>query len=386
MTPAARHQAAIEILDRIIEGEPAERCLTNWARSNRFAGSGDRHAIRDIVYEVVRRKRSCAALGGGMGGRALVLGLLRQGDSDPATIFTGERHAPAALDASETGRVDLTQTEALDCPDWLWPHLQASLADQAAPVMAALRDRAPVTLRVNTRRSTMTEVLAVLSADGIEAVEVPAVATALRVETGARKVQNAAAYGQGLVELQDAASQAAVALVPLREGQSLLDYCAGGGGKGLAFAARGAKVTAHDIDPRRMADIPARAARAGVRIAVCPPASLAPEQSFDVVFVDAPCTGSGTWRRTPEAKWALTQARLDALVMLQAQVLSQAAAHVRAGGILAYATCSMLDQENGRQVEAFLAANPSFAEITRQSFLPDGWGDGFFVAVMAKQA
>jgi 16S rRNA (cytosine967-C5)-methyltransferase len=386
VTPAARAATAIEILDRIAAGAPAERALINWARASRHAGSGDRAAVRDLVFDVLRRRRSSAALGGGEDGRALVLGLLRGRGVAPEALFTGGPHAPAPLTAAERAGppAELSELEALDCPDWLAPALRASLGADFAPVMAALRDRAPVVLRVNRLRATPAAAAAALDAEGIATRPHPLAATALEVTENARRVQSSRAYAEGLVELQDAASQAVAEAVPLRPGARVLDYCAGGGGKALALAARdGARVTAHDANPARMRDLPARAARAGARIAVAAPGRL-PRAAFDVVLADAPCSGSGSWRRAPEAKWALDAAALAALVALQDRVLDAAAAHVAPGGVLAYATCSLLDDENGARVAAFRARLPGWVEERRLRLTPLDGGDGFFLSVLRR--
>ena len=229
MTPAARLTAAIEVLDRILAGAPAEQALTNWGRTSRFAGSGDRHAVRDLVYDALRCKRSFAALGGAETGRGLILGGLRAQDADIASLFTGEGHAPAQLTEADAAQVP-AGFAALDCPDWLGPQLQASLGADFEPVMRALQHRAPVFLRVNLRKTSLAAAQAALRQDGIKTVAHDLSKTALQVTDNARKIQNSTAYLSGLVELQDAASQAVTDLVPVRDGQRVLDYCSGGGG------------------------------------------------------------------------------------------------------------------------------------------------------------
>jgi 16S rRNA (cytosine967-C5)-methyltransferase len=385
MTPAARISAAIGVLDSWLSGEPAERALTNWARASRFAGSGDRAAIRDLVFDAIRCRRSCAAAGGAETGRGLMIGALRDGGTDPATLFTGEGHAPAPLTEAERAVPDAPADPLvrLDCPDWLAPRLRASLGDSFAPVMALLRTRAPVFLRVNLGRATVAEATRALAADEIAVRPHPLAASALEVTANARRVKSSAAFRDGLVELQDAASQAVVdALLPLPAGARVLDFCAGGGGKSLALAALGARVTAHDGDPRRMADLPGRARRAGVRIDLRDPEGLGAEEPFDLVLVDAPCSGSGAWRRQPEAKWRLDPARLSELAALQGTILREAARHVRPGGDLAYATCSLLDDENAAVVRGFLEDTPRFQMVAERRFTPLDGGDGFYVARM----
>lgn len=385
MTPAARLAAAIAILDQLRDGTPAERALTNWGRASRFAGSGDRAAVRDHVFDVLRCRGSFAALGGGESGRALVLGLARAQGLDLASLFTGAGHAPAPLTEAEAARLaqpvhDAGALADLDWPDWLRPQLQADLGADYGAVSAQMRARAPVFLRVNLARGDRAAVQAALAAEGIATRPHPLAETALEVIEGARRIQAAQAYREGLVELQDAASQAAIARVPVAAGMRVLDYCAGGGGKALALAARApaARIEAHDVDPGRMRDIPARAARAGARISTLAPGR--PGRAYDLVLVDAPCSGSGTWRRTPEAKWRLTPERLEALCTLQARILGEAAARVAPGGRLLYMTCSLLSVENTAQADAFARETGWHMEDARR-FTPLDGGDGFFAAL-----
>ncbi len=379
MTPAARLAAAIGVLDRWLGGAPAEQALTNWARASRYAGSGDRHAVRDLVFDAIRCRRSFASLGGIETGRALILGGLRASGQDPAALFTGEGHAPAPLDAGEAG-TEPKGLVALDCPDWLAPSLRESLGDDFAPVMAALRHRAPVFLRVNTARMSVKDAMNALAEESIPTLRSTLSATALEVTGNARTIQSSQSYLAGMVELQDAASQRLVEELPLTAGQRVLDYCAGGGGKTLAMAGRAPlDLTAHDVAPQRLRDLPARAARAGVTVRIGAPQGL-----YDGVLVDAPCSGSGAWRRSPEGKWSLTPDRLAALVNMQQAVLDEAAAHVAPGGWLAYATCSLLQSENSMQAAAFNARHPGFSHGPDLRLTPLDGGDGFFMALFAR--
>ena len=382
MTPGARVAAAIEVLDAVLGGAPAEAALIGWARRSRFAGSADRRAVRDHVYTALRRRRSQAALGGAETGRGLLLGELRAAGILPESLMTGIGHAPPPPGPGEGGTPgDLPEAARLDMPDWLLARLVADHGDGAGAIAAALRDRAPVFLRVNTARAEREAVLAGLRAEGIGARPVDHVKTAIEVTENEQKVAGSKAFAAGLVELQDASSQAAVDALPLVPGMRVLDYCAGGGGKALAMAARGAQVVAHDAHSARMRDLPARAARAGVTIPTADAARLAGRR-FDLVLVDAPCSGSGTWRRDPEGKWRLTPEGLDALARLQGEILAAAAAHVRPGGVLAYATCSVLRQENDARIDAFGAANPGWTVRERRAWLPGAGGDGFFLCAM----
>lgn len=383
MTPAARLSAAIEVLNRILAGAPAEQALTNWGRASRFAGSGDRHAVRDLVYDALRCKRSYAALGGTETGRGLILGGLRAQGADIAALFSGEGHAPAPVSEADAAQAP-AGFAALDCPDWLGPHLQASLAADFEPVMRALQHRAPVFLRVNLRKTNLAAAQAALRQDSIETVAHDLSKTALQVTANARKIQNSAAYLSGLVELQDAASQAVTDMVPLRDGQRVLDYCSGGGGKALALAAR-AKVQmfAHDADPRRMRDLPDRAKRAGVSVTITDnPAKTGP---YDVILTDVPCSGSGSWRRDPQGKWALTEPGLTAVCAVQAEILDKVAPLLAANGVLAYATCSMLHDENEAQIAAFLLRHNGWILQAQRRFTPLLGADGFFVALLTRK-
>ncbi|QAX29565.1 RsmB/NOP family class I SAM-dependent RNA methyltransferase [Leisingera sp. NJS204] len=386
MTPAARLQAAIEVLDRILEGEPAEKALTSWGRRSRFAGSKDRAAVRDHVFTAVRCQRSHAVLGGAHSGRGLVLGALREAGQDPDEFFSGQGYGPAPLTEAERQLPSPPEAaEALDIPDWLWPEFSSSLGDQAEAAALALRSRAPVHLRVNIARATLVQAQEALSADGIATRPHPAAATALEVTEGARKLRNTKVYQDGLVELQDAASQAVTALLPLQDGMKVLDYCAGGGGKALAMAAQAdLRLFVHDADPRRMKDLPERAARAGVQVQQLLTAELDSSGPFDLVLCDAPCSGSGSWRRAPEGKWRLTPENLQDLHKTQADILRTAASLTAPGGTLAYATCSVLDGENSEQVQRFLQENEGWSLAAQQSWHVQNGTDGFFVAVLTR--
>lgn len=380
MTPGARLAAAIAVLDKVQAGQPAEVALTNWGRANRYAGSGDRAAVRDIVFDVLRQKLSCAAWGGADTGRGLVLGWARKAGQE--ALFDGQGHAPAPATADEVGQ-EPEGNAALDCPDWLEAPLRTGLGADFPAVMGAMQARAPVFLRVNLGRTTREAAAEALAAEGVEAVAHPLAVSALEVRSGARRVQATAAYLTGLVELQDAASQAVVEMLPLRDGMAVLDLCAGGGGKTLAMAARARlRLFAHDSDRRRMADLPARAARAGVAVKIVDQ----PEKTepYDLILTDVPCSGSGSWRRDPEGKWALTPTRLEALLVVQAGIMDRAAAMLGPGGVLGYATCSMIEAENGAQVAALMARQPGLQLVSERRFTPLEGGDGFYCAVLRK--
>ncbi len=385
MTPPARHAAAIEILGQLLAGEAVEKTLSNWGRRNRYAGSGDRAAIRDIVFSCLRCLRSTAAMGGGKTGRGMVLGYLRGQGVDPFTIFTGENYAPSALQDTELSLVvdleSLPNAVQLDCPDWAEPCLRANLGDGFEDVMRLNQSRAPLFLRVNRRKSDRQGVIKMLAEQGITAIANGLSPTALEVTEHPRRVAQCAAYQSGIVEIQDAASQAVVEDLPIKDGQKILDYCAGGGGKSLAMADRGAvEILAHDSNPARMRDLVKRANRAGVRIDTAEGLTAGQMASFDLVLVDAPCSGSGTWRRNPAAKWNLTKAKLLEYCADQAKILDHAARFVAAGGCLAYVTCSIFDQENGGQITEFLRRHPDWRLQNSRQLSPLDGGDGMYMA------
>lgn len=381
MTPAARVAAAIEILDMIGDGLPAEQVLTRWGRGNRFAGSKDRAAIRDYVFDVLRVQRSAAWLGRASTGRGLMIGLLRGQGVDLDTLFTGEGHAPAPLVDYEVELAsgEMPTEEEWNLPDWLISRFEDSLGDNAAGTAKALQDRAPITLRVNTAKTNTSDAVLMLQEAGVEVTANPLSPTALTVTEGPRRIRNSPAYLEGFVELQDASSQAVVDALP--KAARVLDYCAGGGGKSLALAARGdIRVFAHDIEASRMRDLPLREARAGVEITQLGTGDLADQGPYDLVLVDAPCSGSGSWRRAPEAKWRLTPDELEKTMGVQDDILDAAMQLVTPQGTLAYATCSILKEENAARVEAFLERHTGWRCTWQHTYDVTELGDGFYTA------
>jgi len=399
MTPGARVQAAIEVVDGWLKAdEGLDRVLTRWGRAHRFAGSKDRAGIADLVYDAVRRMRSAAwVAGAGAGdmmpdgdpprGRDLLRGSLVLDGIDPATLFTGQGHAPAPLSGGERRPRPLAgapRAVRLDLPDWI----DTLLADRAEAELVPLRHRAPLDLRVNALKATREDALAALARDGIAAQPVPLAPMALRVSDRARHVQRSQAYRSGMVEIQDAASQAAAAFAAARPGETVLDLCAGGGGKTLALAAdmanRG-RLIAHDIAPSRMAALPERAARAGAAVALIRTPELDTLRGrCDLVLVDAPCSGSGAWRRNADAKWRLTEAALATLCRTQAELLAEAAGLAAPGGRIVYVTCSVLPQENAAQVLRFVASDPAWQIAAERTFALTDGGDGFYAATLGR--
>jgi len=386
MIPVARISAAIEVLDDIIERRrPAADALKDWGLAHRFAGSKDRRAIGDLVFDALRHKSSSAFAAGGEDGRAIVLGLFRlhRGLSvdGVAAAIAGERFAPAPL--SEAEREALAENRIAsapewvrgDFPEWLAPHLSRIFGDEVVAEMQAMAKPAPLDLRVNTLRSEPDRAAAELTAELGRAPERPALSPLclrlpLEPERGEPHIASTESFLKGYIEIQDLGSQLAAELVGARSGMQVLDLCAGGGGKTLALAAamgNHGQIFAHDSDRRRLAPIHDRLARAGVRnVQVRTPRPNSDvlddlEHRMDIVLVDAPCTGTGTWRRNPDAKWRIRPGSLGERNKDQDLVLASAARYVKPGGRLAYITCSVLEEENSDRIADFLAAHPGFS-------------------------
>ena len=389
MTPAARTQAAIELLDGIIasaraKGAPADRIIAEYFRARRYAGSKDRRAVRDLVYRAIRLCGPVPA-----SGRAAMLAVAGQ-DEAVAALFDGSPHGPAPRsEGEEPASTGLA-------PKWLAAALRAS--GLGGREIAALLDRAPLDVRVNALKADRAGL------ELPEAGEVLASAQGLRFANGT-PVEQWEVYAEGLIEVQDLGSQLIVEALPVSPGDTIIDLCAGGGGKTLALAARlgnAASLVAADTDKRRLGNLAPRAARAGAAVdhtVLLDPgrelAALAPfKGKADHVLVDAPCSGSGTWRRSPEGRWRLDPAELARLNHLQDHVLDIAAQLTRPGGTIAFVTCSVLDAEGPDRIAAFLTRHPLWrAEPlalpfgtargggTRLDPLHHGT-DGFFVACL----
>jgi 16S rRNA (cytosine967-C5)-methyltransferase len=385
MTPAARVAAAIEVLaDVEARRRPAVDALKDWGLARRFAGSGDRAAIAGLVYDALRRKASSAWLMGDSSPRAVMIGALKQlRDSDEAGIsalFSGEGHAPAPLSEAERERLgsgDLAEAPDHvrgDYPEWLAAAFAESCGDDAVAEGRALASRAPVDLRVNTLKGGRDRALAALA--HLEAQPTPLSPVGLRVAVkpdGRGPALSAEpAYVKGAVEVQDEGSQLASLLSGAKPEMQVLDLCAGGGGKTLALAAmmeNHGQIYATDDDGRRLTPIFDRLARAGARnVQVRAPRGSRDILSdlagrCDVVLIDAPCTGSGAWRRNPDAKWRVRPGALEQRIKDQNESLERAAKYVKPGGHLVYVTCSLLKAENEDRVAAFLAAHDAFLPL-----------------------
>ncbi len=406
MNPAARVQAAIDIL-AALDGtqQPVDRYLKDFFKARRYAGSKDRRAIAELVFDGMRHRASFAHRMGGDSARQRVIAALLAADSDPATLFTGG-YGPEPL--SDTERAAIAATPPLapphvagEYPQWLEASLARAFDKDLAGEMSALQSRAPVDLRVNTLKATRPEVLAALQAEGFAAAPMPHSPIGIRIPPGEGNatLTKSPQFLSGAFEFQDEAAQLASLLADARPGMRVLDLAAGAGGKALALAAamnNDGHILAFDDVAKRLAPLKERAARAGatcITLADTRGGPLWGNGKFDIVFLDAPCSGTGTWRRQPELRWRLTPERLAELMGLQDWLLDDAARHVvegsgaASGGRLLYATCSLLPEENEDRVDAFLDRNRDFSRDEAGDFRasPAKTGtDGFFAAVLKR--
>jgi 16S rRNA (cytosine967-C5)-methyltransferase len=386
MTPSARLSASIDILSDIeARHRPGADALKDWGLSHRFAGSGDRAAIAGLVYDALRRKASAAFLMGDESARANIIGMVRlQRGLDTAAIeslFDGARFAPAPLSETETRALEgsLAQAPAHvqgDYPEWLDPYFTRVFGAERSAEGEALAQRAPLDLRVNTLVADRGKAAAALAHLGVTSTPWSPVGLRIAAAPDAKSpaIQSEPAFLKGMIEVQDEGSQLAALLGAARAGEQVVDLCAGAGGKTLALAAmmeKRGQVYATDLDKRRLAPIYARLERAGARNVQIrspkgrhddSPDPLADLQGrIDLVLIDAPCTGTGTWRRNPDAKWRMRPGALEQRVIEQADVLERAVPLVKPGGRIVYVTCSVLAEEGSDQVVALRQRHPDFA-------------------------
>ncbi len=420
MTPAARLASAASVLDSIAQGRaPADVVLKAWGAANRYAGSKDRRAVAERVYEVLRaRGRLVRAMGGREDGRALVIGSLAFIDGlsleEIEALHSGDGYGPRPLSKQERARIeagegDLPDWAAAGLPEFVAEDLKTTFGDRWSEEAAALMARAPVDLRVNTAKTTVEAARADLKAGGLTPQPAPWSAVGLRLPSEpAPNVQGLQAFNVGEIEIQDEGSQIVTWLagsgLNFTPDSIVVDYCAGGGGKTLALAVQslpeadpskvaaprpagwspvgadeeaavkkaprvaGMRLIACDVVQKRLDNIRPRLERAGVEadLRMLGPNGGGVEEfngKADLVFVDAPCSGSGAWRRRPEDAWRLKADEVERLHALQLRILGQAAQLVKPGGRLAYVTCSILTRENEAVADAFEAAHPGFKPV-----------------------
>ena len=413
MTPAARVGAAIEALEEIEEtGRPADAVLGGFFRARRHIGASDRKAVAERVFGVLRRRARLdwhlARRGAEPTARTRMLARLLLVDrlQEPGAVFGRGKYAPAPLDSAELDLFmalagepleppDMPAPVRAECPAWAERGLRESLGKAFAEELRALAEPAPVDLRVNALKTTRREARRLLFREGVRAEPLEDAPWALRCE-GRPALGRTRAFREGLVEVQDAGSQRIAHAVAAGPGMQVVDFCAGAGGKALALAAdmegKG-RVVATDVHDKRLARLGERMRRAGAhnierRLLESERDRWVRRQrgKFDRVLIDAPCTGTGSWRRNPDARWTREGPRLAELTDLQGRILESAARLVKPGGRLVYATCSLLREENEAQVERFLEAAPGFARAgddLRISPARDG-SDGFYAAILER--
>jgi len=409
MRDGGRIAAAIGVLTDIeARHKPVRMALKNWGESARYAGAKDRAFVSGLVLDCLRRRRSLAWRMGDNSDRAGALAALRfewRWALERLVEGAGGNHGPGALTDAETLRLtepldlaDAPDSVRGDYPDWLDPYMARVFGPDRALEGESLAERAPVDVRVNSLKSDLGRALKAL--EPFRAHPVGQANLALRIDPPAAAdraapVEAAPEFEKGWFEVQDVGSQIAAAAAGEVKGKQVLDFCAGGGGKTLALAAsmgNSGQLYAYDSDARRLSDTVRRAQRAGVRnLQVRSPihadALIGLEDKMDLVFVDAPCTGSGTWRRHPDAKWRLTPEQLVRRMAEQDAVLSGAAPYVKPGGRLIFVTCSLFAEENEDRIAAFVETHPKFniaGEPTRLTPRRDQT-DGFFIATLERR-
>lgn len=415
MLPAARIEAVIELLTAVVASDrPADAVISAYFRDRRFIGSKDRAAINTRVYRIIRSYHRLgwwvAQSAAAVDARALVIADLMFGrEHSPASLaaaFSGERFCPApltdaeaalaaALDKKDLDDPAVPLRERMECPVWAFEGLRASLGDRFEAEMQATLTAAPMDLRVNAIKAGREEVLRELEKDGLE-VEAGALSPLCIRVHGRPPLSQHPLYRDGVVEIQDEGSQMIALLADAKPGEQVADYCAGAGGKTLALGAamqNKGRIVACDVLGKRLEKAKLRFRRAGLHNiethALGEPGDKWLKRHkgyFDLVLVDAPCSGTGTWRREPDKRWRHLGPGLETLLPLQGEILEAASRLVKPGGRLVYATCSLLDDENGNQVAAFLARHPEFSAAGEPLKLTtSGQGtDGFFAATLRR--
>ena len=412
MRPAARLQTIAELLPLALsERQPADRLVQHWGRQNRYAGSKDRRDISDRLFAILRHYGNLTArLGSDEPLLVTMLATHILSDmplDEVVALADGSQYAAKPISDADVRTLNhaattppLEQADKLSAPAWLLEDIEAQLGDATEAVLVAMQSRAPLDLRINLLRGDRMAAQAALLEDDIEAAPHPHIETALRV-LGTAQITMSRAYKDGLVEVQDAGAQAVAQICAAQPFETVMDFCAGAGGKALALAAQmqnKGRLLVHDAMDARMKHMPERAMRAGVEIieTVAAQGLREFEGQCDLVVVDVPCSGTGRWRRAPETKWRLTAEGLVDLHNLQAQILRQAALLLRPEGRLAYITCSLLSSENDRQIDGFLEENQAFEPMetdgptglqARHMLHPcNGDTDGLYIAMLQRRA
>ena len=400
MTPGARVSAAILILDNYLVGMPENKALLNWFRGNRFAGSKDRRAIREIFFKCLRFRRSSLwpfeKAGLHQSGRYLVIGMLKLSGEQLSDIFNNGKYSPEALSKKESTVIesfDKIVAEApfsvkQNFPDFLEQTLIDSLDIALLENLKCLNERASLFLRVNCIKAARETVVNSLKKEGIIVKSIVNSSYGLKVLEKSKDVDKSRCYLTGEVEIQDISSQAAIEFINPIKGSKILDFCAGGGGKTLAMASltlADSEFYVHDVSMARMKNLIERSKRAGFGVRILSTDVLKNSNyKFDLVVADVPCSGTGAWRRNPGSKWWLTPDKLDELLLKQRKILLTASKYVKNNGAFAYMTCSVLNKENRDQINWFLSLNNDFCLEKDTLIYPAQGGDGFYASLLRK--
>ncbi len=400
MRQDALANAAIFILDEFLAGQNLNAILSRWAKSNRYAGSSDREAIRNIVFDILRVKKTFTFILRKekqlTNGRALVF-LYAVLHSMPLNdIFTGQKYGPDKLNVYEKEFFEIAKKnndrgfELVDnIPDFLIAEFKRSLRSKFNNVMRLLEKRAPVSIRVNTLKSDMSSILEVLSLEGIEGKISQKVRYGIEIVGNPRRLTQIQIFKDGYFEVQDLHSQKIIEGLPINEDTNILDYCAGAGGKilGIACLLKGnGRFFVHDIDKNKLIEADLRAERAGIKLKRFNSDNMQMHHnSFEYILADVPCSGSGAWRRNPQQKWRITPDSLKEILNRQITILNEVKDLVKKSGFLFYITCSFLKIENEDVVDKFLIQNKNFSLSNKKNIFIDAHGDGFFCAALQKK-
>ena len=400
MQDISRAAAAINILDDYLKGYPLEKILKQWFKINRFAGSNDRRNIRDLVFDILR-KRLILYYPFQINkyietGRVLVLSylFLYKKDSFSLEDIKGNKYFSPPINNDEfiiLNNIKRLVKKApryisLNCPEFLEEKLSQSLGNNFNVIMELFLKRAPVYLRINQNKINIKEAKIKLENQGILSEICPSSKYALKVLSGEKFIKNSSPYQLGEVELQDLSSQLTTELVQISSGKKILDFCAGSGGKALAIASRlrnKVDIFAYDINNLKYKNLNYRAKKAGANITILDSKQLIKYRNFfDIVFVDAPCSGTGTWRRDPKIKWELNDQKLSVLIKNQYSIVKQACSYLKNGGFLIYVVCSLLEDEGELIIRKYLLHHKNYSKIKSGIFHPINASDGFYFSVL----
>ena len=400
MRKDAQANAAISILDDFLDGQNLNSILFNWKKNNRYAGSSDRESIRNIVFDILRVKKTFISVlekeKQPINGRALVFLYSVFYALNLNEIFTGEKYGPKKLTIFEKKFLKISKKNitryfriADNIPDFLIPEFKRSLGRKFKNAMRLLERRAPISIRVNPLKSDISSILECLSLEGIERKKSKTVKYGINIIGNPRRLTQIQAFKDGGFEVQDLHSQKIIENLPVFENTKVLDYCAGAGGKILSIACSlkgNGKFYIHDIDEKKLKEAVSRAMRAGVKFKRLEVENLQQYHCiFDCIIADVPCSGSGAWRRNPQQKWRITPESLNEILTRQTLILNEIKDLLKKNGYIFYVTCSVLKIENEDIIYKFLMENKNFSLLNKKNVTIDNHGDGFFCAVLQKK-